>query len=490
VDGSTADLPGRNDSAPRPDAPAVDPNCMPSKLYGKTGELWKADGRLIEAGYAGYHTGLDPLPNVEGPLKRVTDFGAKGDDTADDSAAFIEAIAGTEGVLLVPAGRYVITKQLEIKKSNFVLRGEGPGKSILYFPRPLSEVGPPGTSWSFNGGFLVVSGSDAGAVLSPITTNVPRGANQLPLATTAGIAVGDWVRIIQTDSGGSLFRVLYGGMHPGNVSEDGGTEVFRFYSRVTAVAASSITLERTLPVEVNTSWMPQVRAVKPTAREVGIEGLTLEMAAVRYPGHFNELGYNGIYYIGAHDSWVRNVHVLNAELGISIYRSFFVTVTDVVLDSTLDRGATMGHHGLNSARGADIHFTRFDLRKRYVHDLTVDGYALGTVWSKGKGLDMNMDHHGRAPYGTLWTDLDLGRGARAFDNGGAGNRLPPTASYTTVWNVRGAGALDFPPTSFGPNMNFVGSGTGTAHSSWSVENIPPSSLCQPDLHEAMLARRR
>jgi hypothetical protein len=227
----------------------------------------------------------------------------------------------------------------------------------------------------------------------------------------------------------------------------------------------------------------------PTAREVGVEGLTLEMASVPYPGHFNEKGYNAIYYLGAHDSWVRNVQVLNADLGISIYRSFFVTVTDVVVDAYAGRGGLIGHHGLNSARGADVWFTRFDMRKKYVHDLTVDGYAMGTVWSKGKGVDINMDHHGRAPYGTLWTDLDLGKGTRPFANGGAGNRLPPTAAYTTVWNV-GGGSLALPPSSEGPLLNFVASAKGTPPAGWSVEEIPPAALCQPDLHEAMLARRR
>jgi hypothetical protein len=483
-----ASAPGGTGGTSRP-PPEPDPNCVPSKHYGRTGELWKPDGRIVDAAYAGYHTGLDPIPDVAGPMKRVTDFGAKPDDEGDDTAAFTAAVAGTEGVLLVPAGRYVLTKQVFITKSNFVLRGEGVGKSILYFPRPLSEVGVGSTSWSFNGGFITVNGADNGPVIGTITANAPRGARELQVSATTGVKVGDWVRIIQTDKAGSLFRALYGGMHSGNVSEDGGTEVFRFYSKVTAVAASSVTLERSLPLQVDTGWTPQLKAVMPTVREVGVEHLTLEMAAVKYPGHFNERGYNGIYYVGAHDSWVRDVQIVNGELGISIYRSYFVTVTDVVLDSNVDQ-PTIGHHGLSSARGSDIWFTRFELRKKYIHDLTVDGYALATVWSKGKGVDMNMDHHGRAPYGTLWTDLDLGRGSRAFDNGGAGNRLPPTASYTTVWNLRGTGPIELPPGDYGPNMNHVASGKGGAPAHWSVEDIPAAKLCQPDLHEAMLARRR
>jgi hypothetical protein len=499
ADGTGGSLPpdagttgGAGGSVPR-DAgppPVADPNCIPSKLYGRTGELWKPDGRLIDVGWAGYHTGLDPLPDVAAPMKKLTDFGAKGDDEADDTDALIAAIAATDGVLLIPAGRYIITKQIDIKKSNFVLRGEGPGKTVLFFPKPLSVVSTASTSWSFNGGFITVSGADDGAVIGTVTANAGRGAQQLTVSATAGVEVGGWVRVVQMDKAGSLFKALYGGMHPGNVAEDGNTEVFHFYSKVTAVTPTSVTLERTLPFEVNTDWTPTLRAVKPNVREVGVEHLTLEMAHERYPGHFNEKGFNGIYYVGAHDSWVRDVTILNADLGISIYRSYFVTVSDVVLDANFDRGALNGHHGLNSARGADCWFTRFDVKVKYVHDLTVDGYAMGTVWSKGKGADMNMDHHGRAPYGTLWTDLDLGRGTRAFDNGGASNRLPPTASYTTTWNLRGAQALDFPPSSYGPNMNFVSSSKGTGPAHWSVEDIPRASLCQPDLHEAMLARRK
>jgi hypothetical protein len=486
--GGRADAGG---TTPRSDSAVAepDPSCIPSKLYGRTGELWKPDGRLIFAGYAGYHTGKGPIPDVAGPGKSVTEFGAKGDDEGDDTAAFLAAIEATEGVLLVPAGRYVITKQLIIKKSNFVFRGEGQGKTTLYFPRPLSEVGPPGTSWSFNGGFLFVNGADNGPVIGNVTANAGRGAQKLQVSATTGVKVGDWVRIVQTDKGGSLFRALYGGMHPGNVSEDGGTEVFHFYSKVTAVDAGSVTLERTLPFEVDTNWTPQLRAVMPTVRETGIEHLTLEMAAVRYPGHFMERGYNGIYYVGAMDSWVKDVRLVNAELGISIYRSYFVTVTDVILDASVDE-PLVGHHGLNSARGADCWFTRFELKKKYVHDLTVDGYAMGTVFSQGKGLDMNMDHHGRAPYGTLWTNLDLGRGSRAFDNGGAGNRLPPTASYTTVWNLTATGNIELPPSDYGPYMNHIASGKGSAPGHWSVEDIPGNKLCQQDLHEDMLARRR
>ncbi|HEY0705384.1 MAG TPA: hypothetical protein VGG33_01215, partial [Polyangia bacterium] len=63
----------REDSGVAPDAaagtaPIPPANCTPSKLFGRHGELWKSDGRLIDPSYAGYHTGLDPIPTVDGPL--------------------------------------------------------------------------------------------------------------------------------------------------------------------------------------------------------------------------------------------------------------------------------------------------------------------------------------------------------------------------------------------------------------------------------------
>ena len=159
--------------------PPQNPNCTPSKLYGKNGELWKPDGRLIDAGLGRLPQRHGAHPQRRGPGQAVTEFGAKGDDTADDTQAFLDAIAATpSGVLLVPAGRYVLTKQLFFTKSNFVFRGEGQGKTILYFPRPLTEVGVGGTSWSFNGGFLTVNGTDPGEVIGTVTANVARGAHR------------------------------------------------------------------------------------------------------------------------------------------------------------------------------------------------------------------------------------------------------------------------------------------------------------------------
>lgn len=53
-----------------------------SQLWGRQGELWRADGRLPDFSYAGYHRGERPLPAVD-VVADVTSFGADGRDTRD-----------------------------------------------------------------------------------------------------------------------------------------------------------------------------------------------------------------------------------------------------------------------------------------------------------------------------------------------------------------------------------------------------------------------
>lgn len=475
----------------------VDPSCTPSALYGKHGELWRADGRLREVAWAGYRTGNVPLPRPTSPSLSVADFGATPDDDTDDTQAFLDAIAAApSGVVSIPKGNFIITERLELKKPDLVLRGAGAGATVLSFPKSLGDVygltfnSAGQSSWSFTGGFIHVSGSDSGAKLADVTAAAKLGDKHLALSTVSGLSAGMWVRLLMTDDGGGLLEALHAGYFPGNVAEDGGKQVSRFYSKIESVDSTGVVLERPLPLRVELAWKPELRAVAPKVREVGLEGFTMEFAGTPYPGHFKERGYNAIYLTNVVDSWVRDVTILNADYGVGVSECHFVTVTDVNLDTTFDRGPLVGHHGLSSTASGDLLFTRFDVRKTFIHDLTVDGYARGTVWSDGRGVDLAMDHHGRAPNGSLFTNLDLGAGTRPFKSGGSTNRLPHSGAYSTFWNVRAARSLALPPDDYGPLLTFVAVATGATSVSspydWSLESVDGAKLCQPDLHAAMV----
>ncbi len=489
---------GSSSSSPSPTASNA---CTPSALYGTQGERWTASGRLLDYAFAGYRTGTEALPTPTGPAVSVTDFGARPDDSGDDTAAFLSALDAGSAVVTVPAGRFILTERLVIRRSGVVLRGAGAERTTIFCPRSLADAygitfnSAGQSSWSFSNGFIEVQGSVGGGLLARVTGAVERGAKVLPVSTATGLAAGQWIRVLQTDAAGTLLAAFHAGMYPGDVGEDVGRQAFRFFSRIESVGAGTITLERPVPMEIDPRWTPEVRAVAPSVQEVGIEGLTVEFPVTRYPGHFLERGYNAIYLNGVIHSWVRDVRVLNSDYGINVNGSSFVTVQDVVIDDTGDRGPLVGHHALTSAGGSDDLFTRFDVRQKFVHDLSIDSYTTGTVWADGKGIDLNLDHHGRGNYGTLWTKLDLGAGTRAFASGGSAPlRMPHSGARTALWNVTAARDLSLPPADFGPLMTFVGvrglSSVGAMPSDWQVEAIPTASLCQADLHAAMLARRR
>lgn len=74
------------------------------------------------------------FPESEGAdYVSVKDFGAVGDGVADDTAAFVSALAymaGPGGTLLVPAGTYKITNGILVPNSNLTLLGEGSASVI------------------------------------------------------------------------------------------------------------------------------------------------------------------------------------------------------------------------------------------------------------------------------------------------------------------------------------------------------------------------
>lgn len=69
------------------------PRAAPSIYFGCAGELWNASGRLTnDWSFAGFANGDSPIPNVP-IVGNVKDYGAKGDNITDDTAAFLKALA-------------------------------------------------------------------------------------------------------------------------------------------------------------------------------------------------------------------------------------------------------------------------------------------------------------------------------------------------------------------------------------------------------------
>jgi hypothetical protein len=518
---------------------ASSPPCSHSSLWGVAGEQWKPNGRLPDFSYAGYHAGEAriPAPPVKWDLKR--DFHAAGDGRTDDSAALLKAIESIKsGVLFIPKGTYVISKRIDITKGDLILRGAGPNETILSFPNSLQDLfgnkakGTEQSQWSFRPGLINVTGKDpitGETRLASITTAERRGSRTLTISTeppsgtqppessSSGlIKKGQWIRLVESDppkasaATGSLIRYLYGDLTPpvpGSIENLIGTRsVVRFLSRVRAVSGNQIELERPLPYDVRPEWGPEIHRFVPSVQEVGVEHLSIHFPWTAYPGHFKEKGYNALFFQDVSQCWIDDVEIQNSDFAIDLNSTNFCTVSNVKLTTSASRAVgadargANGHHGIDISHGTENLVTGFEVQTKFVHDISVEWYALHTVFSRGRGIDLNMDHHREANYSSLFSELDLGAGTRPFNSGGSGNRGPHAGAYNTYWNIRAAAPLQLPAANFGPLLNFIGLRTKVTNGKipdspdqwpyqWTVEQIEPASLCPKELHQAMKARR-
>lgn len=477
-----------------------------SKLWGNKGELWNPAGPLPDFSFAGYQRGEKPIPN-RAPDVSVSDFGAVGDGETDDTAAFLKAISESGGkVIGIPEGRFLITDILEIKKSGTVLQGAGPEKTILVCPKPLHEIRPKPltdhtakTGYSWSGGIVWIFGSSFGRYrIADIQPSAKRGDRSITVINPdSTLKQGQEVIIaVKDDDTKSLLNYLYA-EDPGDLSDmASGKEERHQVCRITSIEGDKITLDRPLRFDLRESFRPQLRKYDPRLQECGVEKIGFEFPEEPYHGHFTEEGYNAISIQQAVHCWARDIRITNADSGIFLAHGRFCTVQDVVFESKRRPGPAncTGHHGL-SPGGEDNLLTRFDFRTRFIHDISVE-LTTGCVFSNGKGIDLNLDHHRRAPYENLFSNLDLGEGERAFHSGGARGRGHHAAAGNTYWNLASKKRVGW-PAQFGPDrLNWIALNSRERRSGnpekWSgrwVETMRPGRIEPADLHAAQLAYR-
>lgn len=477
-----------------------------SALWGERGEYWSPQSRLPDFSYAGYQRGEVAIPNP-GVTANVRNFGAVGNGVADDTAAFNNAIAATStGAILVPAGRYKITNFVTISKSNIVLRGEGADRSILYFPKTLTDVlpdwgattgGVPTSNYSWGGGFVRIQGSlgqtDRASVVTPFAK---RSETWIPVSTITGFAVGQWVTVKASDDAAkSLSAWLYNG-DSGSMSSMGlqtTTQVAKIAEIDTA--GNRIRIDAPLRFDIRAVWSPKVQTFNPTVINSGVEDLGFEFISKPYGGHFTELGYNALQIQNAAHCWIRRIRIANSDSGVYL-KGNFCTLDGVVFTSNrTPSGSDRGHHGI-TATGPDNLISNFDFQHRFIHDISVESAkAVGNVFQKGKGVDLSLDHHKKAPYANLFSNVNCGLGTRIWNSGGGTNLGKHTAGWATFWNMTASGNMNYPSTAFGPasTMNVVGLKTTQAQTisptgKW-FETMSPASLLPQNIYAAQLTRR-
>lgn len=474
-----------------------------SALWGRDGEANSPTGRLPDVSYAGYACGDKPLPIIAA-VANVRDFGAKGDGTTDDSEAFLTAIDKTaQGAILVPPGRYRITQILEIHKPGIVLRGAGSQASVLVCPVPLNDIKPNWgattsgqrtSNYSWSGGIVSFKGSNPAKRIGKVTAAAMRGSHELRVdGATADVKPGAWVEItVRDDAQKSLLDHLYSG-DPGPLGKiKPASHQTSFVSRVQAVADGRLTLERPLRIDVRPEWNAEIRFYEPTVTECGIEDLGFEFPVRTYGGHFSELGFNGVVFSGVAHCWAKNLCFTNADSGV-FAAGRFCTIDGLrcQLAGVQETKGLFGHHGVTLS-GHDNLFTHFEIRQRFVHDITVEGGA-GNVASSGSGTDLCFDHHKRAPYDNVFTDIDLGAGTRMWHCGGGADLGRNCGARGTFWNIRAKRPQPLPSAFGPPSINLVAVPSNEPsiteiNGRW-LEVLPPGTIQPANLHQAQWMKR-
>ena len=417
-----------------------------------------------------------------------------------------------------------------------ILRGSGTSQTTLYFPFSLAEIygnTPDSTSgysqWAFRPGFLNFLGSDPigpETLLGHAAQAASKGDNQIMMAgweNGTPPSIGSWIRLVQSDPSPSdtpsigitafnktapkgtagvpskrsdtrppsLIDHLHGSWNVTSpeaaahvsASELQGTQyAAQLLARVVSATNTAVKLDRPLPFDVHTDWQPELHTVKATLREAGIEELSIEFAEQTYGGHFKEAGYNALYFSAAHDSWVRNVGIVNADYAVGLNGTYFCTLEGVRLYDSKPRGG--GHHGIDISFGADNLVTNFTIDKEFLHDVSIEWYTHGNVISDGSGSDLNLDHHRGAAFGNLFTNLSLGKGSRPFASSGAHGRGPHAGAYNTYWNLISDNCWTLPDADFGHSLIFAGAHSAAPCSFPRDQSF--SALIHPrNLHDAM-----
>ncbi len=470
-----------------------------------------AQHALPDFSYAGYGFGLQPIPEVESTLD-VADYGAIPDDGKDDSVALRAALAAAHEMagpvrVQLQQGRYILSEILWIEKSGIVLSGIGSddGGTQLYMPRPLNQIDDGGalkeireylleedkyerqpdanlnvlfSEYSWSAGFIWVrypGGRHATykksydrpiETVSPIT-NGAQFTRELSVANPERLSIGDVLQIHwhnRQGPDGALIKSLYGDTDLGVGSrhwEMPDRPLVRQATRIQGIEGNRVTIADPLLHDIN-EQLPAYFARWDHLTNVGIQDLALTFPENPYFGHHNEAGYNGIYFTGVHNGWIRNVRISDADAGILTDDAANVTIANVVTD-----GKHKAHYGVHIGNVHNVLVEELSVFNPTEHTFSFNTQATKSVYKDSIAWHQpTLDQHAGANHQNLYdritvhvvADQTTDDGKPMYDlfkAGGAGYWNPGHGRFNTTWNLQVIAKGNVPPDS--PLVLFAGS---------------------------------
>jgi|GEM_PF-1903070 len=419
-----------------------------------TAEIWKQFVEARESGeepilpdfsYSGYHRGERAIPDVEGPIFDVTDFGAVPDNDQSDEDAIRKAIAAAEeaggGVVFFPPGKFLVwtdranRETIYIREPNIVLRGSGSrmgGTVIHQIHDGIPAVEPElGYTMAAMGADLFRFESDNREIerLSDITADAGRLTYEVILADASAVSPGQWVRVRFGNNKATPYM-----LHPyepdpawRRIIELDATidEVHQVHE----VRGNTVRFAQPLQTEVRTEYEPFLESY-PVLEEIGVEDIAFMGGWI---GHFDhhrsaldDYAWNTLRFERVANIWVRRCTFINVSMAVNAFRASQASILQVT---------TAGAEGhvtiaVRGGYGALVGLTE-DVGN-YWHGPNAGYRGVSTVhWRSRMNPEQMIDMHGTRPYATL---LDNVRGGSMAGSGGGVVGFPNHLRWLVAWN--------------------------------------------------------
>ena len=451
------------------------------------------DNVLLDYSYAGYNHGESaPLDGFAWGYKVINVKERMEKDNLSAREALIKILdenklvrvsnqnatnATAKIVIYFPADDYdlqpkgVTDKFPEIYGGNFVIKGDGAGKTRLLMNNPI------GTDESTTAPLLTIKHTNSPAninnskILATVVENAAKGSFSVKVGSVNELSVGKWVQLRLRSGNDELLKKEVGPIYsqmttkwsvaqqPGltGTNENGkGVNVMEFH-QIKSIDGNVVTFYEPIMHEVDIAYNDYdggwvIRDYK-YFENVGVEDLSFVGKAITPYYHHGDndpdapdawlydSGYMPLQLSRVVNSWVRNVSFESVSEAVTFGESANCSAYNISI--TGNRG-----HSAVRAQGSSRVFIgkvsdeSFDTRGHgQWHGCGVSKPSMGTVvWNCNWGQDACFESHATQPRATLFDNCR--GGLVRYHAGGADTEAPNHLSDLTLWNLEVTGTID------------------------------------------------
>lgn len=449
------------------------------------------DNLLLDFSYAGYNHGESAPLEASAwgyTVYDVTDYGAVANDGKSDRAAFIACVEAATGmkfdelanalrlqsvnqanvIIYFPEGEYIlhtsednvdgVSKTLQIRAGNFILRGAGRDKTTLVMQDPNQPTDP---KTLYSSPLMIDFKHDSGLASMGIdvTRNAEKGAFSVEVSKTEGLSTGSWVCLtVQNNDPAYVAKELEEGMvESGELGADhdinkNGVKVYE-YHQIKKIEGNVVTFYEPIHHEVDIQYTGFTGSCYnwalykyPHYENVGIEDLTFKGNAkddFKHHGSWEDDGaFKPLGMTRLVNSWLRRVRFTSVSEACSVTNCSNVSVYDVIIDGKRGHSSIRSQVSTRVFIGATVDRSDgvlVDSPSTYTegagqyHAVGVSKPSIGTVlWRNVWGSDACFESHATQPRATL---IDCCKGGwMKYRQGGDANQVPNHLGDLTVWN--------------------------------------------------------